>query len=290
MRIGLRVDVGSLRGLRQGVPNLLRLFSEYQVHATFCLPVGRDFAGRAPLRTWRERRRQGLSALSYGTLVVAPAFDADGARLAAEIHNQGHELAVFGDSPSRWIDRVAHADADWVAERLDAIDASYLGAAKHAAGLVSPGWQIHPALLSGLGQRPFTFTSMTRGRYPYLPVLQGVRSTVVEIPTTLPTADELLRQVEVTPDSLHEFLYAESRRLLPVGHVYAASADGEGLGMLPLMEKLLVMWKGQDGAVRPLGEILDDVDTARLPHHQVGWGRVPGNPGHVAMQSVQVPA
>ncbi|MGB5251577.1 MAG: 4-deoxy-4-formamido-L-arabinose-phosphoundecaprenol deformylase, partial [Sedimenticolaceae bacterium] len=89
---------------------------------------------------------------------------------------------------------------------------------------------------------------------------------------------------------VHEYLYAESRHLLPAGHVYAVSAEREGLDLLPLMEKLLVMWRGQGGSIRTLGDALGGVDTDSLPHHQAGWGAVAGGQGQVAMQSIQVPA
>ena len=89
---------------------------------------------------------------------------------------------------------------------------------------------------------------------------------------------------------MHEYLYAESRHLLPAGHVFAASAEREGIELLGLMEKLLVMWKGQDGSVRALGDVLKEIDLATLPHHLVGWGELEGRTAAVAMQSVQVPA
>jgi hypothetical protein len=131
---------------------------------------------------------------------------------------------------------------------------------------------------------------MSRGKLPYLPVLQGVRSEVPEIPTTLPTVDELLRQPGVTVGNVHEYLYADSRHLRPAGHVFAASAEREGIELIGLMEKLLVMWKGQDGSVRALGDVLNEIDLATLPHHLVGWGEPEEGASAVAMQSVQVPA
>ena len=54
MRVALRVDVGSLRGLREGVPNLLRLFGQYRVRASFFFPLGRDFSGRRPKFTLKQ--------------------------------------------------------------------------------------------------------------------------------------------------------------------------------------------------------------------------------------------
>mgnify|MGYP000497118404 CR=1 FL=1 len=90
MRVALRVEVNSLRGLRQGVPNLIRLFSEYQVRASFFFPLGHDHAGRRPISTWRNRSRLGLSAL--GLVIVE--WDVFRSRLPAF-----HEF--FG--PGNWL-------------------------------------------------------------------------------------------------------------------------------------------------------------------------------------------
>ena len=291
MRVALRVEVNSLRGLRLGVPNLMRLFSEYQVRASFFFPLGHDYAGRSPVSTWRERRRLGLSALAYGTLMPAPALGTEAIDLMAAVRANGHELGLFGLSPLHWSRRLAHADEAWIGRQCEALWSSYLelgGVAPSA--LATPGWQVNPSLLSALTAARYRYSSITRGKLPYLPMLQGVRSAVPEIPTTLPTVEELLRQPGVSIDNVHEYLYAESRHVLPAGHVFAASAEREGIEQLGLMENLLVMWKGQDGSVRAVGDVLNDIDQATLPRHQVGWGKLEGNPNPVAMQSVQVPA
>ena len=291
MRVALRVEVNSLRGLRQGVPNLMRLFSEFQVRASFFFPVGHDLAGRSLSRTWRERRRLGLPSLAYGTLLPAPSLGSEGAELMAAARANGHEVGLFGLSPVQWLRRLAFADEYWVKQQYAQMWSSYLdfgGAAPSA--MATPGWQVNPALLEGLSAKRFRYSSLSRGKFPYYPVLQGARSGVPEIPTTLPTVDELLQQPGVSTDNVHEYLYAESRHLLPAGHVFTASAEREGLELLSLMEKLLVMWKGQDGSVRALGDVLKDIDLATLSHHQVGWGEVEGGAGPMAMQSIEVPA
>ena len=291
MRVALRVDVRSLRGLRRGVPNLIRLFGQYQVRASFFFPLGRDYAGRRPLATWRERQSLGLAALGYGTLVSAPSLGAEAGALMDAARTEGHEVGLFGVSPFHWSRRLAFAEPDWVAQQCDSLWSSYLaGGGAAPCALATPGWQVNPALLTELDARRFHYSSLSRGKLPYYPVLQGARSRIPEIPTTLPTAAELLRRDGVSRNKLHEYLYAESMHLLPAGHVYAASAEREGMEMLDLMEKLLVMWKGQGGSVRALGDILNDIDTGTIPHHQVGWSRVEGGEGQMAMQSVQVPA
>ena len=291
MRVALRIEVNSLRGLRQGVPNLMRLFSEYQVRASFFFPLGHDHAGQNPIRTWRDRGRLGLSALAYGTLIPAPSLGTEGRDLMAAARENGHEVGLFGLSPVHWAHRLAHADAAWVGQQCERLWSSYLElGGEGPSALATPGWQVNPALLPELSGTRYRYSSLTRGKLPYRPVLQGKRSGVPEIPTTLPTVSELLCQSGVSVDNVHEYLYAESRHLLPAGHVFAASAEREGIELLGLMENLLVMWKGQDGSVRALGDVLNEIDLGTLPCHRVGWGHPDGSPGPMAMQSLQVPA
>ncbi len=291
MRVALRVQARSLRGLREGIPNLLRLFGEYQVRASFFFPLGRDLSGRHLRKTWRERQLLGWPALAYGTLLAAPSLSMVAAGLMVSARGEGHEVGLCGLSPQRWADQLAYADDPWVEQQGEALWTRYLGlGGETPCALATPNWQVHPGLLRGLSASRYRYSTLTRGRYPYYPVLQGVRSAIPEIPTTLPTADELLCQPGVSSDNVHEYLYAESRHLLPAGHVYAVSAEREGLDLLPLMEKLLVMWRGQGGSIRTLGDALGGVDTDSLPHHQAGWGAVAGGQGQVAMQSIQVPA
>ena len=289
MRIALRVEVSSLRGLREGVPNLMRLFSQYQVRATFLFPLGGDDAGRRPLQTWRSRTTLGLRALTYGTLRQSPSL-ADAALMRIARDN-GHEVGLFGMSPNAWRDGMAHADEDWTRDQCDALWSSCqrLDCDEWPLAFATPGWQLNPILLSELGSNRFSYSSLTRGKLPYRPVSQGVRSAIPELPTTLPTVDELMQQPGVTDANAHEYLYTESRRVLPAGHVYAIRAEREGIALLSLMEKLLIMWKGYDGTVRALGDMLNELDVDTLPVHQVGWGTVDGGDRAMAIQSVQVP-
>ena len=289
MRIALRVEVCSLRGLRLGVPNLLRLFGQYRVRASFFFALGPDQAGRTPLRSWRARERLGLRALAYGTLLPAPRLARRARDLVAAVRADGHELGVCGLSPQQWSRHLAYADESWVRRQCDVLWSAYqqLGGEVPSA-LATPDWQVHPALLGELSPDRYRYSSLSRGKLPYLPVLQGVHSRVPEIPVTLPTVDELLRQPETSAENVHQYLYAESQHLLPAGHVYALAADREGIGLLKLMEKMLVMWKGQDGAIRTLGDVLDEVKLQTLPCHQLGWGRPDGSTRDQAMQSVRL--
>lgn len=291
MRVALKIDVTSSRALRVGVPNLLRLLDEYKVRATFFFPFGLDESGRRPLTTWRLRRRLGRAALFYGTVLPGRRFDADSRRLAGEARSRGHEIGVIGCSPAAFARRLAFADG----ARVDADIQCLLAACGEAPfdntpPLAVANWQTHPRLVASLTTSRFRYSSMSRGRFPFYPVLQGQRARIPELPTTLPTVTEALGVPGVDADNVHAYLYAESRHILPMGHVYSASADYEGIDALPVMEKLIVMWKGQGGELQTLGDRLDTLDNTQLPYHLLGWGTIDGGVRHVAMQSLAVPA
>ena len=81
--IGLKVDVDTLRGTREGVPRLVALFKKHGVDATFYFSVGPDNTGRAMRRVFRKGFAQkvartsvlkhyGLKTLLYGVLLPGP--------------------------------------------------------------------------------------------------------------------------------------------------------------------------------------------------------------------------
>ncbi|MCB1724011.1 MAG: deacylase [Gammaproteobacteria bacterium] len=292
MRVALRVEVHTLHGLGEGVPRLMRLFSDYQVRASFFFPFGRDLSGREPLSAWRARRHIGRAALLYGTLLPAPRLGEQSARLMRLAASNGHDVGLLGGSPLLWRRRLANAGDGWVAAQLHAAwrACNDVMPDQGPAALATPAWQTAPAVLGAVNAERFRYTSMTRGRMPYLPLLQGVRSDVVEIPTTLPTVDEMLRQPGVDTTNVHEYLYAESQHVRPAGHVFSLTAEREGGDRFALLEKLIVMWKGQEGSVRALQDVLHDLQPSTLPRHQVGWAIPQGGDAYQATQSIEVPA
>ena len=53
MILALKIDVDTLRGTREGVPNLVELLRRHGVGATFLFSVGPDHTGRAIRRVFR---------------------------------------------------------------------------------------------------------------------------------------------------------------------------------------------------------------------------------------------
>lgn len=290
MRVALKVDVGSVRGARDGVPRLLELLDQYQVRASFCLSLGPDRSGRDPVGRWTTvGPGRGLANL-YGLLWPAPRIARAASSQLRAIQAAGHELGLAGFDAAAWGRQAGFADAAWIGSQLrSGLDAFRELFAAEPLFFAATGWQINPHLLALEGGLGFRFASDTRGRYPFYPVNQGVRSTCPQVPTTLPTLQEMLKSPGIDREQVHEHLYVASRRVLPAGHLYSARAEVEGLEYLDVMEKLIVMWKGQEGSIRPMGNVLTELDPASLPEHQVGWAEVPGREEHLATQGIEVP-
>ena len=299
MYVALRIEVRTLTGALRGVPALLRLLDEYGIQATFLFALGADRSAwtRWPLghETLAERRRTAVLRPPHtpgsllGLVPPAPLIGPRALEAMRSCRAAGHELGCLAHDPVAWERRAAHADPEWtrieLERALSAFD-SLLG--ERPALFAAPSWQVNPHLFAEESRLGLGYVSDTRGRLPFLPLLQGVHGTCPQVPTTLPTLPELIGRDGVTVDNIHQFVFAESQYVAPQGHVFSAAAEIEGLRMLPVLERLLTMWRGSWGRVGPLAEIARGLETARLPTHQVGWTRVPGRGGYLAGQGIPV--
>lgn len=292
MKIGLRVCVNSLQGALQGVPNLLRLFETYQVRASLFFAMGPDLSGRG----WRSRCLQpwyphlDLSSRLYGLLLPPPNISRRAAEIMRSVAAAGHETGLLCHDRHAWVNRAAFAEQAWTGRQvMQGVEAFEQVFQQPPKAFAAAGWQLNPHLLRLEQTLALDFASDVRGRSAFLPVLQGVASSCPQMPTTLPALGDLLRAGGgITPENAHEYLYAESQYMPPHGHVYSLDAEMEGMKFLPLMEKLLVMWRGYGDGLACLGELMEDIDRDALARHQIGWSREQTGDCHVATQSVPV--
>ncbi len=294
MKVGLRVCVNTLRGALVGVPALLRLFDEYKVRASFFFATGADKSGRRIGRTLQPWYRElDIPSRLYGIVLPPPIIHRRAAQSLRSVAEAGHETGILCHDRGRWLDGIAHADASWTGSELNqAIEAYAAVFGDPPVCMAAAGWQLNSHLLKLQELNGFHYASDVRGRTIFYPRLLDVESNCPQIPTTLPTLSELLVQGgaqggAITTDNVHEYIYAESQHILPHGHIYSCDAEMEGMTCLPLMEKLIVMWKGMQGGIQPLGQFIDEAELAHLARHQVGWAPQPGGNVHYATQSVR---
>lgn len=289
MRIALKIDVDTLRGAMEGVPKLLELLDTYQVKASFFFSVGPDDSLGGVSRILGNFRELGTGAFSGKGLLQGPMIAGKAAASMQAVVKSGHDIGLRAYEARNWGRIAAHSNADWSRHQMAlAVEAFEQALGFQPRLFAACHWQLNPHLLALEERLGFTFASDTRGKYPFYPQLQNTLSHCPQIPTTLPTLDELLNQPGISLENAHEHLYVASRKLLPTGHVYSAQAELEGLTRLDFLERMLVMWKGQEGSVRSLSALYNELDLSSLPVHQVGWGQVEGCERHLAMQSIEV--
>jgi hypothetical protein len=128
------------------------------------------------------------------------------------------------------------------------------------------------------------YASDTRGHSPFLPVVEGCARPCPQLPTTLPTLDEVIGVNGITVDTAHEHLLSLTGTPCASGHVYTLHAELEGQKLLPVFERLLAGWSDQGHDLVSLGTLYAALDSDKLPRHPVVAGNVSGRSGSLCMQ------
>ncbi len=292
MKLGLKIDVDTFRGTREGVPRLVDLLKKHRAGATFLFSLGPDHTGRAMRRVFRPGffskvsrtsvvEHYGIRTLLYGTLLPGPDIGLECKTILQGVRDSGFEVGIHCWDHVRWQDFVARKDALWTEwEMLRACQRfeEIFGEKPRTWG--AAGWQTnaHAARF----QQRFDYASDTRGNGPFRPWWNGRAAGCVQIPTTLPTLDEL---IGLHDDVVQHLLSLSGNR----DEVFTAHAELEGGKLLPMFERLLEGWQAQGYELVSTETIFRDL-PAGLPACEVTYGEVPGRSGTLALQGKEVTA
>jgi undecaprenyl phosphate-alpha-L-ara4FN deformylase len=297
--IGLKVDVDTLRGTREGVPRLAALFKKLDVDATFYFSVGPDHTGRALRRVFRKGFAQkvartsvlkhyGLKTLAYGVLLPGPDIGLKAGGHMRGVHERGFEVGLHTYDHVRWQDFVAGASAEWTRiefERgMQAFERVFgFYPQSHAAA----GWQINSHALQLEHEYGLRYASDTRGRSPFWPMLGARRSSCPQLPTTLPTFDELLGREGIEASSIADAVFRQSEKNAAAAggvQVFTLHAELEGMLLLDSFESLLRKWQAAGVTLSRMEAIHQLAMQRPLPDQTVVMGDVPGRSGLLAIQ------
>jgi peptidoglycan/xylan/chitin deacetylase (PgdA/CDA1 family) len=294
--IVLKVDVDTYRGTREGVPRLLRLFQSRGVNATFLFSLGPDHTGRALKRVFRPGfmkkvsrtsvlEHYGLKTLLYGTLLPGPDIGRSLGYIMRMTEAAGFETGIHCWDHIRWQDGVADAGPEWTRRQFRLAADRFQEIFGHAAGTHgAAGWQMNAAAYLEEDRLGLGYASDVRGKSPFRPVVNGKALACAQLPTTLPTLDELLGIGDIVPDNVHHHLIAACNEEPEFGHVYTLHAELEGMRLLPAMERMLDAWQAMGYRIASLGELYRTLDPERLPCHRIDTGEVPGRSGLLSIQ------
>jgi peptidoglycan/xylan/chitin deacetylase (PgdA/CDA1 family) len=294
--IGLKVDVDTLRGSREGVPRLAALLKKHGVNATFYFSVGPDHTGRALRRVFRKGfaakvartsvlKHYGLKTLLYGVLLPGPDIGRSARASLCRVHDAGFEVGLHAHDHVRWQDHVALADAAWTRTELErGIEAFERVFGFPPQSHAAAGWQINQHALELEREFGFKYASDTRGAEAFFPLLANGPSPCLEIPTTLPTFDELLGREGTEESNIAQTVFGLSAATAPRSwQVFTLHAELEGGHLLGAFESLLVKWRDAGARLSCMADVHARVLEARPPARAVGRGEIPGRSGLLAM-------
>lgn len=236
--IALKLDVDTLKGYLEGVPRLLALFEEKKIAASIFFSMGPDNSGKAIRRIFRKGfiskmmrtkapSTYGFSTLLYGTLLTAPLIvekNPDILVRAAEKHDCG----VHAWDHVLIQDKLETMTRDQIrGEYQKAFGLFEKTTGRKARSMAAPGWQATGDSFAVEDELGLDYASDCRGQMPFYPEIRSKVFVTLQIPTTLPTMDEI--SGHPGDPSIAELWLSELRMETEVLTIHAEMEGGRGL-------------------------------------------------------------
>ena len=285
MKLGLRIDVDTFRGTRDGIPELLRILDARGIRGSFFLTVGPDNMGRHLRRllrpTFLRKMLRSKAASTYGwdillrgTIWPGPIIHRRLGEPLRDIDRAGHEIGMHAWDHHRWQVAAHRLPKELVLKEItQAHHAITDTLGRPPTCTAAPGWRCTPEILAlreGLGYR---FASDCRGHGVFQP-----SDGPPQICVNLPTWDEAVGADGIDDANFNDHLRSCMRE--DDLDVLTIHAESEGGAKAELFERFLDQFIADGGEVVPLGDLLpSDPEPGTLER-----GHVPGRDGWLAVR------
>jgi undecaprenyl phosphate-alpha-L-ara4FN deformylase len=295
--IGIAVHVDTYEGMKKGVPALLALFQKYGIKASFFVPMGKDHTGWTIKRVFTRRdflkktgtgrvwaEAVGKKTLLYGLLLPGPEIARKNRELLRQITGEGHELGIHGYDHVYWHDHIKGFDrkrTEEEVERLLKVYRELIG--EEARSFAAPGWMINPHILRCFQEKGLAYSSDTRkGTVLFYPEMGGEKFRVLQIPTTLPTLDEVIGSIGRDIPMLVEY-YCDA--LVNGLNILTVHAEIEGRHWIGFLEAFMKKIIERGFTCKRLIDIAEEyAHNPDVPTCCVEYGFVEGRAGEVCIQ------
>jgi undecaprenyl phosphate-alpha-L-ara4FN deformylase len=296
MEVALKIDVDTHQGMGEGVPRLQAMLEREGIAASFYIAMGPDNSGRAAIRAFRNRgflskmfrtnavSMYGLRTVLSGTILPARPIALAFPEIMRRLRGSGFEVGVHGYDHVRWQDWIDQLGDRGVREELgDAFEAYRAIFGESPRSFAAPGWRTSAAALRALDTLNLDYHSDTRGRAPYRCVVDGKPLATIEIPTTLPTLDEVMGRGDLRGRAaVLDFYLAQFKP--DALNVHTIHAETEGSGELEGFTALVRSLKERGAIFVQLREIASRLKAAELPACEVTRATLPGRAGWISAQ------
>jgi len=290
--IGLRVDVDTFRGTRDGVPRLLDTLSRHGIHASFFFTLGPDNMGRHLWRLVRPRfllkmlRSKAASLYGWdiilrGTLWPGPNIGRHLAHVIRRAAEAGHEIGVHAWDHHLWqmkFDKLSQEDLHRQIQLANESLAGILGREPDCSACA--GWRCDERVLLEKQSFKFRYNSDCRGQSLFEPYIGSTRC-VPQVPVTMPTYDELIGHDGVTAENYNERLldYLRPGKL----NVLTIHAEVEGIACAQMFDEFVNLARDRGITFKTLGQIVDNAGA--IPPGRVEQGTLQGREGTLCLQA-----
>lgn len=294
--LAIKIDVDTDRGTAIGVANLLKLFKQLEIPATFLFSLGPDNTGKAIKRIFRPGflkkvgrssviSTYGIRTLLNGTLLPAPHIGQRNEEIMRTAHRAGHEVGIHCYDHIRWQDGLANMSQEEVSVEFKKAQDEFqriFGFAAKTAG--AAGWQANAFSLRAYDNAQLLYGSDARGTSPFFPRINDMVFKTLQIPTTLPTLDELLGRPEYPMSEMTHFYL--NKLVADTTNFFTGHAEIEGMKHLDWFEDFLSTAKSQQVQFVKMEEVAQCclAEREQIPVCDLVQGSIDGRSGTLAVQ------
>ncbi len=295
MKLAVKVDVDTYRGTLFGVPKLSEIFKKHEIPAAFFFSFGPDNTGKSLCRIFKKGflskclrsnviGNYGLRELMYGTLLPPPVIYRRCAPQIRTAGESGFECGIHSWDHFKWQNRLREMRSTEIAAEFTKASVEFekiFGRKPESCG--APGWQASPSSLEIQDCAGLLYASDVRGSSPFFPSMGGKNFKTLQIPSTLPTLDEILGLPSPGDAAASIFKAMEAEEY----SVMTVHAELEGMAYSGWFESFIVDAKSRGVEFYSLSGRARELlrSPSNVPRFEIKMLPFPGRSGLIAQQS-----